>query len=59
VADASGRQQVYQYDCAGRLAQALDGDGVEAAIRSNLQAGSGNNQTGDQKRSCLAAPAAS
>jgi RHS repeat-associated protein len=31
VLDASGRQQVYQYDCAGRLARVLDGNGVELA----------------------------
>src|SRR5215475_4962701 len=31
VVDGSGRQQVYQYDCAGRLARVLDGNGNELA----------------------------
>src|SRR5262245_25797277 len=31
VIDASGTQQQYRYDCAGRLAQVLDGSGTELA----------------------------
>jgi RHS repeat-associated protein len=32
VVDASGRQQVYRYDCAGRLAHILDSNQTEVAV---------------------------
>jgi RHS repeat-associated protein len=32
VVDASGRQQVYRYDCAGRLTHILDSNQVEVAV---------------------------